>query len=65
MALLRCGSKVRLGLSLDHGMEDGNDLLGLHEDRYLILDGGDGDRLRFRERVAADGQQSGDGPRQA
>jgi hypothetical protein len=30
-------------------MESSNDLPGLHEKRHLILDGGNGDRLRFRE----------------
>ena len=44
-------------------MERGHDFPDLHEERYLILDGGDADRLRFRERVTADGQQSGDAPR--
>jgi hypothetical protein len=58
----RARGQVGLELSPDHGMEDGNDLPGLHDERYLILDGADCDRIRFRERVPADGQQSGDGP---
>jgi hypothetical protein len=45
-------------------MEDGNDLPGLHEERCLILDGGDGNRLRFRERVPADGPTWADKGRQ-
>jgi hypothetical protein len=32
-------------------MEGGNDLPSLHQERDLILDGSDGDRLGFRERV--------------
>jgi hypothetical protein len=39
---------------------NGHDLPGSR--RHFIFDGGDGDRLRFRECVPADGRQSGDGP---
>ena len=54
--------EVGRGFSPDHGMEGSSDLPSLHEERHLILDGGNGDRLRFRECVPVDGQQSGDGP---
>src|SRR5262249_33277007 len=50
-------AKIDLGLSLDHGVELSNDLSRLREEWHAVLDSSDGDRLRFRERIAAGGHK--------